>query len=250
MKKGGLGAASQWRGPCGRYSYGSVSWVSPSVTASHILWAVGFHRPPTYYVERWQLSDGDTTEQPADRFRTDPPGHVVVGDWSWYDNPHIGSRPFAALITMNLLLNNWDLKTSNNKIYVVTDEDGVKERRYVVRDLGASLGKATQPRLLSWFPFMRHMQGSKNELEAFEAQGFVREAEGERIDFDYRGLDEALADSVTLSDLQWTCELLSRLSERQWLDAFRAGGYTPGQSARYIRKIQEKIARARGLATG
>lgn len=220
------------------------------VTASRVLWAVGFHQPPTYYVERWQLSGGDSTAQPAGRFRIDPPGHEVVGEWSWYDNPFIGSRPFAALIVVNLLLNNWDLKTSNNKVYAVTNDDGIVERRYVVRDLGASLGKARQPRFLSWFPFMRHKQGSKNELEAFEAQGFVRAVEGNAIDFDYRGLDEALPDSVTVADLRWTAELLSRLSEQQWLDAFRAGGYTPDQSTRYVRKIQEKLTHAQRLVAG
>jgi hypothetical protein len=29
-------------------------------------------------------------------------------------------------------LSNWDLKTSNNKLYMVTNEDGIKDRRYVV----------------------------------------------------------------------------------------------------------------------
>jgi hypothetical protein len=217
------------------------------VTTSRVLWAVGFHQPPTYYVERWQLSGADSPEQPAGRFRPELPGHEVVSEWSWYDNPFIGSRPFAALVAVNLLLKNWDLKTSNNKLYAVTNEDGVTERRYVVRDLGASLGKARQPRFLSWFPFMRHKQGSKNTLEDFEAQGFVRAINGQGVDFDYRGLDDALVDSVTADDLRWTCELLSRLSEQQWRDAFRAGGYMPDEGSRYIRRIQEKIAQARSL---
>lgn len=220
------------------------------VTTSRILWALGFHQPPTYYVARWQLSGGDEAEQPAGRFRPELKGHDVVGEWSWYQNAFIGSRPFAALVAVNVLLNNWDLKTPNNKIYVVTTEDGGTERRYVVRDLGASLGKARQPRMLSWIPFMRHKQGSKNSLDDFEAQGFVRAVTGEAVDFHYRGIDDALVDSVTAADLRWTCALLSRLSERQWLDAFRAGGYTADQSVRYVRRIQDKIAEARNLGAG
>lgn len=219
------------------------------VTVSRVLWAIGFHQPSTYYVDQWQLSGGDAVNQPGGRFRIDPPGHEVVGEWSWYDNPFIGSRPFAALVIANLLMANWDLKTSNNKVYRVANEDGVIERRYVVRDLGGSLGKARQPRILSWFPFMRHKQGSKNSLEDFEAQGFVTMVQGEKVDFDYRGLDKALVDSVTATDLRWTCELLSRLSEEQWLDAFRAGGYTDEQRTRYVRRIQEKLAQARQLAS-
>jgi hypothetical protein len=216
------------------------------VTSSRILWAIGFHQPATYYVERWTLSGADTAEQPAGRFRPDLPGQTVTGNWSWYDNPFIGSRPLAALVAVNLLLNNWDFKTSNNTVYLVRNEDGVEERQYVVRDLGGSLGKAKQPRVLSWFPFMRQQQGSKNNLEDFEAQGFVRDASGETVEFDYRGIDGALVDSVAPADLRWTGELLSRLSERQWLDAFRAGGYSADQSERYVRKIREKVGQATG----
>jgi hypothetical protein len=137
------------------------------------------------------------------------------------------------------------LKTPNNKVYIVTTEDGRRERRYMVRDLGGSLGRAKQPRLLSWFPFMRHKQGSKNNLEDFEAQGFVTAIDDEGVDFDYRGIDPALLDVVTAEDLRWTCDLLDRLSEQQWRDAFRAGGYTPEQSSRYRRKIQDNLSRAR-----
>ena len=93
---------------------------------------------------------------------------------------------------------------------------------------------------------MRHKQGSKNNLEDFEEQGFVRDLAGQTVEFDYRGIDDPLVDSVTPADLRWTGELLSRLSERQWMDAFRAGGYTSDQSARYVRKIREKIAQAVG----
>jgi hypothetical protein len=247
-KTSGTNPGYDVRDPQGRLWAVKLGEESQSeVTASRVLWAVGFHQPPTYYVERWWMSGGDTPEQPAGRFRLELPEQEVIADWSWYENPFIGSRPFAALVTVNLLLKNWDLKTSNNKIYLVTNEDGISERRYIVRDLGASLGKARQPRFLSWFPFMRHRQGSKNDLDDFEAQGFVRGVNGESVDFDYRGLDDALVDSVTAGDLRWTCDLLSRLSEQQWLDAFRAGGYTPDQSSRYVRKIQEKLSEARNL---
>ena len=29
------------------------------VVSSRLLWAIGFHQPPTYYVERWELRGGD-----------------------------------------------------------------------------------------------------------------------------------------------------------------------------------------------
>jgi len=221
--------------------------AQPEVTVSRILWALGFHQPPVYYIEQWQFADGDKRELSPARFRAEFEGREVVGEWSWYDNPFIGSRPFAALVTVNILLNNWDLKTPNNKVYAVVDDNGGTGRQYVVRDLGASLGEARQPRPLTWIPFMRQMQGTKNNLEHFERQGFVRGIDGEFAEFDYSGLDGALVKSVTVDDLRWTCALLSRLSEAQWADAFRAGGYNTADTARYVRKIQSKIADAHRL---
>lgn len=219
------------------------------VTVSRILWAIGFHQPPVYYVPRWQLSrDGVKPQKPA-RFRAEFEPGEVVGEWSWYDNPFVGTRPFAALIAVNMLFHNWDLKTPNNKLYVVSRPGRTgAERLYVVRDLGASLGRASQPRPLAWFPFVRLFQGSKNNVEDFEAQGFVREIDGERVEFDYRGLDSALVDSVRVADLGWTVALLSRLSRTQWLDAFRAGGYSQEDSERYLTTIERKLGRAQRLA--
>jgi hypothetical protein len=53
--------------------------------------------------------------------------------------------------------------------------------------------------------------------------------------------------SVTPRDVRWTCELLSRLSSGQWRDAFRAGGYNPEQTARYVGKIKAKVAQGLDL---
>ena len=87
------------------------------MTTSRILWAIGFHQPPTYYVERWTMTGAQAGEQLPGRFRPKLKGEEVVGDWSWYENPFVGSRPYAGLVVANLILNNWDWKTSNNKIY-------------------------------------------------------------------------------------------------------------------------------------
>jgi hypothetical protein len=42
--------------------------------------------------------------------------------------------------------------------------------------------------------------------------------------------------------VRWICGLLARLSDRQWQDAFRAGGYEDQVATRYIRRLQQKIA--------
>ncbi len=94
------------------------------VTTSRILWAIGFHQPPTYCVERWTMTGAQAGEQLPGRFRPKLKGEEIVGDWSWYENPFIGSRPYAGLVVANSFVNNWDWKTANNKIYSIVNGTG------------------------------------------------------------------------------------------------------------------------------
>ena len=73
------------------------------------------------------------------RFRLDHPSLEARGEWSWDDNPFFGTRPFNGLLVILILFNSWDLKDSNNSLYAL-HRDGMAEPRYVVRDLGGSLG--------------------------------------------------------------------------------------------------------------
>ena len=216
------------------------------VVSSRILWAIGFHQPPMYYLERWSLTGLESGPQPPGRFRPSIASQEVIGDWSWYENPFVGSREFGGLIVSNLILNSWDWKTSNNKIYRLSAPGNGPGRRFVVRDLGASLGKFTYPTLLRLFRLRGFGQGTRNDLDGFEAQGFIRSVDGSRVEFDYRGIYRDVINSVTAADVRWACRLLSRLSGQQWRDAFRAGGYNPEQTGRYVTKIKAKIAE--GLA--
>jgi hypothetical protein len=219
------------------------------VVASRVLWAIGYHQPPAYYLDQWTMRGGPPGEQPPGRFRPELPSHRPIADWSWYENPFVDSRPFRGLVVANLLLNNWDWKTSNNKIYQLLEPAGGPSRWFVVRDLGASLGKTSYPTILKWFRLRGFGQGTRNDIAGFEEQGFIRSVdENARVTFDYRGIYRDVIDTVTAEDVRWTCALLARLSDRQWADAFSAAGYSPELTARYVTKIKAKIAQ--GLAIG
>jgi hypothetical protein len=222
--------------------------AQPEVAVSRILWALGYHQPPTYYLASWTMTGTHAGPQAAARFRPKLPDRKVVGDWSWYENDFIKTRPFKGLVVVNVLLNNWDWKTSNNKIYEVGDEGQPIDRMYVVQDLGASLGKTSYPKILSWLPMRGLGQGSRNDLEDFEAQGFIKRVDGERIDFFYRGIHHSLIEQLTTRDVVWAAERMSRLSDQQWQDAFRAAGYSEDHARRYVAKIKSKIAEGAKLA--
>jgi hypothetical protein len=212
------------------------------VVTSRILWAIGFHQPPTYYLDRWSLNGGPGGAQQPGRFRPDLPGHDVVGDWPWHENPFVGTREYGGLIVTNLLLANWDWKTSNNKIYQLDRPVNGVSRWFVVRDLGASLGRFTYPTVLKWFRLRGFGQGTRNDLPGFEQQDFIERIDDGDVRFVYRGIYRDVISTVTAAQVRWACERLSRLSDQQWQDAFRSAAYTPEQTRRYTAKIKQKIA--------
>jgi hypothetical protein len=207
------------------------------VATSRILWALGYHQPPTYYVTQWTMTGQQAGPQMAGRFRPKLPEWTNVGEWDWYENDFINSQPFKGLLVANVMLNNWDWKTSNNRIYDVKGQ-----RLYVVQDLGASLGKTSYPRLLAWLPMRGLGQGTRNDLAGFEEQGFIGRVEDGRVRFVYRGIHGKLIDEITPADVAWTATRLSRVSDAQWRDIFRAAAFPDDQAQRYIAKIKSKIA--------
>jgi hypothetical protein len=219
------------------------------VVTSRILWAIGFHQPPTYYVEKWSLSGGPGGAQEPGRFRPDLPDRQIGGDWPWHENPFVGTQEFGGLIVANLLLTSWDWKTSNNKIYYLDKPINGVSRWFVVRDLGASLGKFTYPPILRLFRLRGFGQGTRNDLPGFEQQGFIEKVEDGSVSFVYRGIYRDVISTVTAAQVRWACERLAKLSDQQWADAFRSGGYTEDQSRRYTNKIKEKIAQGLQLTS-
>jgi hypothetical protein len=239
----GYSAGFDVRGPDGReWSVKLGPEAQTEVVASRILWAIGYHQPPTYYLKSWQLVGGPGGQQPGARFRPDPENAEVVGDWSWTENEFAQTQPFRGLIVANILLNSWDWKTSNNKIY--WHDDGT--RRFVVRDLGASLGKTSSSKLLWVIPMRGFGQGSRNDVEGFEKQGFIEQVADGEVKFDFETIYGSVVDLVRPADVRWTAELLNKITDKQWDDAFRAADYAPEIRVRYITKIKAKIAE--GLA--
>lgn len=217
------------------------------VVASRVLWTMGYHQPRTYYVANWTLAGGPGGAQQGARFRLDSEEEEVIGEWSWAENEFLGSQPYRGLIAANILINSWDWKTNNNRIYRVKS-GAAPSRRFVVRDLGASLGATRSSRLLWVLPVpMRGFgQGTRNNIDDFESQEFIRSVKDGEVSFDFRTVYGSVVDLVRPADVRWTAELLNRVTDAQWDDAFRAADYAADVRARFVRKIKAKIAE--GLA--
>lgn len=202
------------------------------VVVSRILWGLGYHQPPVYYVPSWRVRAG--TGEPAleseARFRPKLPQLERLDEiWSWADNPFSGSPELKGLLVILLMLNSTDLKDSNNSIYRLTKPWDGASTWYVVRDLGATFGETGK-----LFP-------RRNWLEGFEREPFITAIEDGRIDFGYGGLHGELLAMIGPADVLWAARQMARLTDAQWQDAFRAGNYAPHQADRSIRRVKEKI---------
>jgi hypothetical protein len=207
------------------------------VVMSRVLSAAGYYQPPVYYLPSFTLRDDwGTHVEPGGRFRVSDKSLKDIGEWSWQHNPFIDTPPYQGLVAILMLLGSSDLKNSNNTLYEHRTGDGT-ERWYVVRDLGSALGTTGR-----FMPV-------PGDCAAYERRSFVLGMNGPFVRFDYKGFHpELIRDRITAADVGWAMARLSALDDRQWNDAFRAGGFTPDVAARYVRKLQQNIAQGTAIA--
>src|SRR4029077_2012407 len=58
--------------------------AQPEVVLSHVLWALGYHQPPVYYLPSFTLTDSSGTHtERGGRFRLSDASLKNRGQWSW-----------------------------------------------------------------------------------------------------------------------------------------------------------------------
>jgi hypothetical protein len=159
----------------------------------------------------------------------------VASEWSWQQNPFVGTRPYQGLLVMLMMFNSSDIKNENNVLYEVSGDDKNVARWYVVRDLGTALGETAR---------LAPLRGNP---DIFERDPFITAVEGGFVQFNYNGWHQELIKHISPVDVVWASELLGELTDHQWSDAFRAGGYEPAVANRFISRLHQKIAEGRRL---
>ena len=57
-----------------------------------------------------------------------------------------------------------------------------------------------------------------------------------------------MRDRISPNDVVWATRLLGGLTDQQWRDAFRAGGYDQQTTARFIRTLRNRIQAGQALS--
>lgn len=226
----------------------------PETAATRIVWAMGFFVDSDYFLDSIHVDDMPKLKHGKDhkhvkadvfnvRLKREGAEDKKIGNWSWFENPFVGTREFNGLRVLMALINNWDLKEINNKIYPA---DGARD--FVVSDLGASFGRTGAA-----------TKRSKGKISDYEHSKFIVQVTPETISFkmatrpspilklfekqnyETRALMEQIVQNVPRNDAAWIAQELARLTPEQIRDAFRAADYSPDLVERYAKALEARI---------
>ena len=214
----------------------------PETAASRIVWAAGYHTDQDYFVKRAHIEGRGGFDVRDVRFERGDDGYKEDGLWPWEENPFIGTRDLQGLKILMALLNNWDLKTENNKIVRPNKKSGGDRdmRVYYVADVGGTLG-ATGSFFNKLPLFGNAPAGSKGNPGAYAEQAFIDGVRDGHVLFHYKGKDPKALAGVTVENARWMGNLLGRLSDKQLADAFRAAGFSDSEVTTYVRAMRARI---------
>lgn len=218
---------------------------------SRFVTAVGYMDEPAYYVAAGTIEgagdlhmtlvsrDGHFTKA---RFQPrGQPNFVFMPklNWQWADNPFLGTREFAGLKILMMLLSNWDNKDaepkedSNNGVFRVPYQ-GREQYFYGVFDWGGSLGR--------WGHSLRRDQSDCAGF-TLDTPRFVRRTREGRIEWAYQGKhSEVMKIGITVDDIRWLLTYLHRITPDQMLTGLKASGATDRQSGCWAGSIERRIA--------
>ncbi|KAF0247852.1 MAG: hypothetical protein FD167_2748 [bacterium] len=223
--------------------------------AVRLLWATGYYTDMTYYfpkirVDRLSknsklISSEIVYGARMERIRKEE----KLGRWKWHDNPFIGTKEFDGLKVMMILINNWDLKQVNNVILESKDK-----LKYYVSDLGACFGKTG----------IEMFGRSKNNIKDFSRSKFIKKVDEKKVDFSFhtrplfflilypsyyfeRTATGQIAKNVPIEHVRWIGNLLSKLSDEQLNDAFRAANYSPDKAKQFVLVLRNRINKLASL---
>jgi hypothetical protein len=203
--------------------------AKPETAATRLVWAVGYFTNEDYYVPELPVKGLPRLSRGEDlirhgviygaRLKRHNTDEEEIGDWSWNQNPFVGTRELNGLKIMMEILCNTDLARDNQHVY---DEHGV-EQRYVAVDLGLSFGLAGKT----------HWRTAAN-LKAYDARPLIAKVGPDYVDFWH-------FKHIPRADAKWIGGWLGQLSDAQISDAFRAADFSPAEVQGFTEKVREKI---------
>jgi hypothetical protein len=214
----------------------------PETVATRIVWAMGYHVDEDYFVAKVHIDGIPQPDSTNVSFKRRHYGYEEAGLWDWQHNPFVGTRELDGLKVVMVFLGNWDLKSSNNQVVRPDNKSGANpdDRIYYVEDLGATFGTTGSFEHDLHLPF-HPAAGTKDQPYDYADEPFIDGVIGGTVQFHYKGREPVVLKGISVANAQWMGGMLARLTQKQLIDAFRAGGYGDGEIAALLPAIKERI---------
>ena len=241
-----------------------VKWgpeVNAEVFATRMAWASGYFVDTTYFVKSGRIlgardlkraksavaQDGQFTDARFE-LRDKNVRLLEKNNWTWHNNPFIGTRELNGLKVIMMLTSNWDNKDArdqdrgpNTGILEYRLKDRV-ELRYLVTDWGGSMGK--------WGKLFTRQ---KWDCEGFTGQtpDFIKGVKDREIRWGYIAQHSGDAkDDIGISDVKWLLRYLGRITDLQIKTGLQTSGATAAEIHCFAPAIRNRIEQMKRLVKG
>lgn len=224
--------------------------------ASRVAWAAGYLIEPNYFVPSGKILNVQQLGRAAKhitqggefenaRFQLRDPKYKFSDEynWSWTNNPFIGTPQLNGLKIVMMLVSNWDNKDARDQDEGINTAIFEHRGRYIYAftDWGGSMGR--------WGGVSRR---SVWNCEGFTEDGrqFARGIHDGKIDWGYTGRhNKSFIDDIRVSHVQWILRYVGRIRDAQFAAGLKASGATPDEVDCFTRELRRRINRLREVAT-
>jgi len=241
-----------------------IKWgpeVNAEVFATRMAWASGYFVDATYFVQSGvilgvrDLKRAKSVVAPDGRFtdarfelRDKNARFLKNNNWTWHNNPFVGTRELNGLKVIMMLTSNWDNKDArdqdrgpNTGILEYRMKDCV-ELRYLITDWGGSMGR--------WGKVFTR---EKWDCEGFTGQtpDFIKGIKDGEIKWGYIAQHSSDTKSdIRISDVKWLLRYVGRITDRQIKTGLAASGATAAENHCFARAIRNRIEQTKRVVKG
>jgi hypothetical protein len=230
--------------------------ASPDTFCTRLAWAVGFYAEPNYVVPKGVIEgvgnlqrahkDIDSKgnfENGRFQLRTKDPKFLKTVNWSWTDNPFIGTPELGGLKVLMMLLSDWDNKDARDAEKRGTNTAIYQHDKllyYFIDDWGGAMG--------NWGKYFTR---SKWNADSFMKQSsdFVAWKDGE-LRWGYVGQhSDLLREGVKPSDVRWLMQYLGRVTDDQLRTGLLSSGASEKETETYVQALRIRIGALQKVTT-
>lgn len=221
--------------------------ASSDTFCTRLAWALGYYVEPTYFVPegliagvhgltraRSDVDSGGHFQSGRFQLRSREPQFLKTADWSWTDNPFLGTPELGGLKILNMLVSNWDDKDardesrgSNTAIYQLG-----KLLYFFIDDWGGAMGR--------WGKFFTRDKWNASSFLT-QSDRFVKRGSG-GLEWGYVGQHSSLmTKDVTPGDARWLLQYLGRITDGQLRAGLISSGAGESETEKYVQGLRLRI---------